>query len=97
MGHVDRDDSRVEVLGHEADHGVPVVEVDRLRHGMRAVPGADVGGEAVAELLPRLEIQGAEVAVLEALDLFDRFEVHGESLERVLAPRYGVAMSEARA
>jgi hypothetical protein len=87
MGHVDRDDSAAQVLGHEGDHRLPVVEVHRLLHDLGAVAGSDVSGEAVAELLPRLEIQSAEVAVLEALDRFDRFEVHGESLERVLAGR----------
>src|SRR5688500_7532857 len=80
MGHMSRDDPAVQVLGHEGDNALAVVEVDRLVHGLRAVPGPDVGGEGVAERLPFLEVQSAEIAVLEALDLFDRFEVHGGKL-----------------
>ncbi len=42
-------------------------------------------GEAVAEVVPLLEVEGAEVAVLEALDLLEALQVHDVRLERVLA------------
>jgi len=74
------DDVRPELAAQEGDDLIPAGEPDRLAEGQRAVVHRGVGREHVGYLVPQLQVDAAEVAVLQPADLFERGNVHGTSL-----------------
>src|SRR5215471_14080750 len=60
---VHRDDAGPEALAEELDDRVAAGEPDRLAEGPRAVVHGGVLGEHLADLVPQLEVDAAEVAV----------------------------------
>src|SRR5216684_831834 len=76
---VQGDDVRSELVAQERDDLIPAAELQRLAGRRRAVVRGGVGGEDLRHLLPPLQVDAAEVAVLHPADLFERDKVHATS------------------
>src|SRR5215470_10373754 len=74
------DDVRPELVPQERDDLIPAGEPDRLAEGQRAVVHRGAGREHVRYLVPQLQVDAAQVAVLQPADLLERGKVHGPSL-----------------
>src|ERR1700735_906748 len=73
------DDVRAQLLAQEPDDLVPAGQPDRLAERGGAVVRGGVAGERVRQIIPELEVDAAEVAVLNLPDLFQGDKVHGTS------------------
>src|SRR5712691_5246670 len=69
-----------ELVPQEPDDLVPPGELQRLAVHLGAVVHRGVRREHLRELVPQLQVDAAQVAVLHLADLFDRGKVHAHQL-----------------
>ena len=74
------DHVRTQLVPQEPDDLVPAGELQRLAVHLRAVVHGGVRREHLRELVPQLQVDTAQIAVLHLTDLFDRGKVHMHKL-----------------
>jgi hypothetical protein len=74
------DHVRPELGPQERDDLVPAGDLQRLAVGGRPVVHGGVRREHLRELVPQLQVDAAQIAVLQLTDLFERGKVHGHQL-----------------